>query len=70
MERPGKGILDNYLKPFIGSAIAYDKLAAQVASAPGLDGSAEAQANEVLGQSNEPTVTAQYQEMLQKRSRA
>jgi cell filamentation protein len=70
LERPGKGILDNYLKPFIGSAVAYDKLAAKVANAPGLDDSAEAQANEVLGQSNESTVRAQYEAMLQKRSRA
>jgi cell filamentation protein len=68
LERPGKGILDDFLKPFIGSAVAYDKLAAQVAGAPGLDGSAEVQANEVLGNSNEPTVQAQYKEMLHKRA--
>jgi cell filamentation protein len=68
LEHPGKGILDDFLKPFIGSAVAYDKLAAQVAGAPGVDGSAEVQANEVLGNSNEPTVQAQYKEMLHKRA--
>jgi cell filamentation protein len=68
LERPGKGILDDYLKPFVGSAVAYDNLVAQVASAPGLDGSAELQANEVLGNSNEPAVKAQYEEMLHKRT--
>jgi cell filamentation protein len=69
LERPGKGILDDFLKRYIGSAISYDKLAAQVASTPGLDGSAEAQASEILGNSNEPAVKAQYEEMLHKRTR-
>jgi cell filamentation protein len=69
LERPGKGILDNYLKPFIGRPIAYDELAAQVTGVPGIDGSAEAQANEVLGNSTEPAVRAQYEEMLHKRAR-
>jgi cell filamentation protein len=69
LERPGRGILDDFLKPYIGSAISYDKLAAQVASTPGLDGSAEAQASEILGNSNEPAVKAQYEEMLYKRTR-
>jgi hypothetical protein len=36
---------------------------------PGLDGGAEAQANEILGNSTEPTVQAQYQEILHKRAR-
>jgi cell filamentation protein len=69
LQRPGQGILDNYLKPFIGNTIAYDRLAALVASAPGLDGRLEAQVNEVLGNSNEPAVNAQYEEMLHKRTR-
>jgi cell filamentation protein len=69
LERPGKGILDNYLNPFVSSAVAYEKLAVEIAEAPGLDGSAEPQANEVLGNSNEPAVKAQYEEMLHKRAR-
>jgi len=68
LERPGQGILDKYLKPFIGSAVAYDKLATQIASAPGLDSNLEVQVNEVLGNSNEPAVRAQYEEMLHKRA--
>jgi cell filamentation protein len=66
LERPGKGILDNYLRQFVGAAIAYDELATQVAGAPGLDGN---EANEVLGESTEPAVQVQYEEMLRKRTR-
>jgi cell filamentation protein len=65
LEHPGNGMLDNYLKPFMGSPVAYDKLATQVAGAPGIDGS---EANEVLGDSAEPAVKAQYEEMLRKRA--
>ena len=67
IERPGKGILDSYLKPFIGESIDYHRLAARVAAAPGLDGSADAQANEVLGESTEPNVKDRYEAMLRKR---
>jgi cell filamentation protein len=67
IENPGKGILDAYVKPFVGKAIAYDQLASRMAAAPGLDGSADAQANEVVGKSDEPAVKAQYEAMLQKR---
>ncbi len=67
IETPGKGILDNYLKPFVGEAISYENLAVRVAAIPGLDGTAEAQANEVLGESTEPAVKSQYEAMLQKR---
>ncbi len=69
IEKPGKRILDAYLKPFMGRAIEYDQLAARVTAAPGLDGSAEAQANEVLGESTEPDVRDQYEAMLHKRQR-
>jgi cell filamentation protein len=68
LERPSKGILDAYLKPFMREPIAYDRLAAQVANAPGIDGTAEVNATEVLGDSNEPAVRAQYEEMLQRRA--
>jgi cell filamentation protein len=69
IETPGKGILDNYLKSFVGEAIAYERLASHVAAVPGLDGSAETQPNEVLGESAEPAVKAQYEAMLHKRQR-
>ena len=70
IETPGKAILDNYLKPFVGEAVSYENLAARVAAIPGLDGSAEAQANEVLGESAEPAVKSQYEAMLQKRQQS
>jgi cell filamentation protein len=66
LERPGRGILDEYLEPFVGRPVAYHKLAARVAGAPGLGGSVEA--DEVLGNSDEPAVRAQYEEMLHKRA--
>ena len=67
LEHPARGILDSYLRRFVGEPIAHEMLAAQVSAAPGLDGSAEAQANEVLGESTEPAVREQYEGMLQKR---
>ena len=66
LEHPGKGILDGYLKPFVDKPVAYDELATQVVGAPGLDGGA--QANEILGDSAEPRVKAEYEAMLRKRS--
>jgi cell filamentation protein, protein adenylyltransferase len=69
LEDPGKGLLDSYLKPFIGKAIAHDRLAGKIAGAPGIDGRA-AQANEVLGDSTDPDVERQYQAMLSKREQA
>jgi cell filamentation protein len=66
LEDPSKGFLDRYLKPFIGEAIAYDQLAGQIAGVPGIDGAA-AQANEILGDSTDPNVKAQYEAMLSKR---
>jgi cell filamentation protein len=65
IENPRAGVLDNYLKPFIGEAVAYDQLAVQVTGAPGLDRGA--QANDVAGKSAEPSVRAAYEAMLRKR---
>ncbi|MGH6716045.1 MAG: Fic/DOC family protein [Bradyrhizobium sp.] len=65
LEAPGNGILDNYLGPFVGKAIAYDQLSAQVLGVAGLDGSA--QAIEVVGDSAEASVNAEYQAMRKKR---
>jgi cell filamentation protein len=69
LDSPGKGHLDNYLKPFMRGPIAYEQLAAEVARAPGFDGDAgpRAELNEVLGDTNEPGVKAQYEEVLLKR---
>ena len=69
LDSPGKGHLDNYLKPFMRGPIAYEQLAAEVAQAPGFDENAgpPAELNEVLGDTNELGVKAQYEEVLLKR---
>lgn len=67
IERPGKGHLDSYLRRFAGEPVPYNQLTAHVAAVPGLDGSEEAQADEVLGESTSSGVREQYEGMLQKR---
>jgi cell filamentation protein len=67
LERPGKGILDRYIKPFVGVPVDHDRLAVQVAGAAGLGGSTDP--DEILGNSAEADVKAQYEAMLQKRTR-
>jgi cell filamentation protein len=70
IEAPHKGHLDAYLKPFMRDPIAYDRLASEIVKAPGLDGSAQTtELNEVLGETDEPAVKAQYEAMLIKRKR-
>lgn len=68
LDRPGKGLLDAYLKPFTRSAVEHDRLADGVAGAPGLDGNAEA--NRVLGKTSEPAVQARYEQQQLKRSQS
>jgi cell filamentation protein len=41
LDDPGEGHLDAYLKPFIREALSDDRLAEEIAQAPGLDGSGE-----------------------------
>ena len=68
IENPSKGHLDAYLKPFMRHPVFYQDLATAIVQAPGLDGSAQdAELNEVLGNTDEPTVKAQYEAMLTKR---
>jgi len=67
LDAPGKGILDSYLKPFMGGAIAYEKLGASVMQTPGLDGRSD-DTNTVLGKTNEPDVKARYEQQKMKRS--
>jgi cell filamentation protein len=69
LDSPGKGILDNYLKPFIRDPVAYEKLAESIARVPGIDGGDVAM-NEVLGEANEPNVKAKYEAIIAKRKRA
>jgi cell filamentation protein len=68
IENPSKGHLDAYLKSFMSDPISYERLATAVVQAPGLDGSVEdAELNEVLGNTDEPAIRAQYEAMLTKR---
>jgi cell filamentation protein len=68
IENPPKGYLDAYLTPFMRHPIAYEQLAPAIVQAPGLDGSVQGAAlNQVLGNSDEPAVKAQYEAMLTKR---
>ena len=67
LERPGKGILDGYLRPFATQPVDYERLAAQVVRTRGLDGGIDT--DEILGNSADPAVKAQYEAMLQKRQR-
>jgi cell filamentation protein len=69
LERPGKGILDDCLMPFVGKAVIHEQLAAQLMAAPGLAGDGNIDGDEVLGKSSEPNVEAQYQSMLERRAR-
>jgi cell filamentation protein len=60
LDDPGKGHLDAYLKPFIREAITDDRLAEEIAQAPGLDGND--QQNEVLGKTSDPALRARYKQ--------
>jgi cell filamentation protein len=67
LDSPGKGYLDNYLKPFMREAVPDDRLAKKIAQAPGLDGNAEL--NEILGKTTEPALQARYEQQERKRKR-
>jgi hypothetical protein len=70
IDAPSKGHLDNYLKQFIRDPISLEELAAQVITAPGLDGRTPAgDENEVVGNIDAPEVKAQYEAMLLKRGK-
>ena len=61
LDNPGNGHLDNYLNPFIREAVPFDRLAAKIVAAPGLDGNATQQ-NEILGKTTEPELQARYEQ--------
>jgi cell filamentation protein len=67
LDDPDKGHLDAYLKPFIRKAVGSDRLAAEIALAPGLDGNDEQ--NEVLGKTSDPVLKARYEQQELKRKR-
>jgi cell filamentation protein len=67
LDDPDKGHLDAYLKPFIRGAVGQDRLAVEIALAPGLDGNYEQ--NEVLGKTSDPALKARYEQQELKRKR-
>jgi cell filamentation protein len=67
IDRPGKGELYAYLKPFIRRAAAKDAIAVNVAAAPGLDGNAD---NAVLGNIRDPALRTRYEAQEMKRKQA
>jgi cell filamentation protein len=67
LDDPDKGHLDAYLKPFIREAVGQDRLAIEIALAPGLDGNDEQ--NTVLGKTSDPALKARYEQQELKRKR-
>ncbi len=63
LDRPGKGLLDAYLKPFVRQATTDEHLVATIAHMPGLDGRVEkVEQDKVLGKIDEPAVQARYEQ--------
>lgn len=67
LDDPDKGQLDAYFKPYIRKAVPADRLAAEIAQAPGIDGTDEQ--NEVLGNTSDPVLKARYEQQELKRKR-
>jgi cell filamentation protein len=65
LDDPGKGHLDTYLKSFIREAVPAERLAKEIAQAPGLDGNDEQ--NQVLGKTSDPALKARYEQQELKR---
>lgn len=61
LAKPGKGLLDDYLKPFVVEPVAYERMADTVIEVPGLAGGLK-DANVVLGKTSQPEVQARYQQ--------
>ncbi len=72
LEQPEKGILNAFLKPFIGSAIGREKLSGHVMRVLGIDGSTRetTSAHEVLGSYSDPALRERYRHQKQQRDEA
>jgi cell filamentation protein len=72
IDHPGKGNLDDYLKPFIRPVIAQDQLAGHIKDVPGLSGVAGKLGDEdmVLGKVSEPAVQERYKAQRLQRERS
>jgi cell filamentation protein len=67
LDDPGKGHLDAYLELSIQKAVTDDRLAEEIAQAPGLDGTDEQ--TEILGSIGDPAHKARYEQQELKRKR-
>ena len=69
LDQPGKGHLDAYLKPFVGSALGRERLSGHIARAPGLGGNPREpeSGNEVLGTFSDPALQDRYRHQQQQR---
>ena len=69
LDQPGKGHLDAYLKPFVGSALGRERLSGRIARAPGLGGNPREpeSGNEVLGTFSDPALQDRYRHQQQRR---
>jgi len=69
LNQPGKGILDAYLKPYIGPALGRARLASHIARLSGIDGNPSEPdgANEVLGTFSDPALRERYQQYVAQR---
>jgi len=72
IDNPGKGILDNYLRPFVKTATAEDQLGRHVKDLPGLSGAArdQAESDVVLGKVTEAAVQERYQAQRMQREKS
>ena len=64
LDDPGRGILDEFLKPFIRPAV--EDLSRHIAAAKGLDGGA-GETDQVYGRNDDPAVQAEYDQQQLKR---
>ena len=69
LDRPGRGLLDAYLKPFVRPAVGPDRLAVLVSRTQGLSSSVDnpLAANQVLGKFTEPVLQERYQHQQEQR---
>jgi cell filamentation protein len=69
LDHPGKGHLDAYLKPFVGSALGRERLSGHIARAPGLGGNSREpeSGNEVLGTFSDPALQDRYRHQQRQR---
>ena len=69
LDSPGKGHLDNFLKPHVVPAIGHENLVGHIVRTPGLDGNPDQPlgSNAVLGRFSEPYLQARYRQQQQRR---